>query len=98
MATSCSRTSSGWGPVLDPLLPGQFGKLGGVGPAQGPATPATPPARTGGPSFGDVLAQRAGSQPLHFSGHALQRIERRGINLDAGVLARLGDGVARAAA
>jgi flagellar operon protein len=87
--------SSGWVPVLDPLLPGQFGKLGGVGPAQ---APATPPARTGGPSFGDVLAQRAAAQPLHFSGHALQRIERRGINLDAGVLARLGDGVARAAA
>jgi flagellar operon protein len=90
--------SSGWGPVLDPLLPGQFGKLGGVGPAQAPATPAAPPTRTGVPSFGDVLAQQATTKPLHFSGHALQRIERRGINLDAGVLARLGDGVARAAA
>src|SRR3954447_25892710 len=85
---SFSRMSSGWVQVLDPLLPGPFGKLDGVRPAQGPATPPAPPARTGGPSFGDVLAQQAGAQPLHFSGHALQRLERRGINLDAIVLAR----------
>jgi flagellar operon protein len=84
--------------VLDPLLPGPYGKLDGVRPAQGPAAPPAPPARTGGPSFGDVLAQQAVAQPLHFSGHALQRLERRGINLDAIVLARLGDGVSRAAA
>ena len=85
--------------VLDPLLPGQFGKLGGVGPAQAPATPR----RAARAHRRPVVRRRARPagvrpSPLHFSGHALQRIERRGINLDAGVLARLGDGVARAAA
>jgi flagellar operon protein len=45
-----------------------------------------------------VLAERIAAAPVRFSGHALQRIERRGISVDPSVLARLGDGVSRAAA
>lgn len=70
---------------------------GAVGPAG--ATPAAPPPRPTaaptGPSFADVLAGKAGG--VGFSGHALQRIERRGIDVGPAVLQRLDAGVARAA-
>ena len=80
--------------MVDPLHIGQAGKVGqGVSAPSGTASP-----KTGGPSFGDVLAGRIDATPIRFSGHALQRIERRGISVVAGVMARLGDGVARAAA
>ena len=60
-------------------------------PAQGGA--AAPPK---GPAFDEVLRQRVGT--VKFSGHALQRVERRGIDLDANnTLARLEAGVDRAA-
>lgn len=67
------------------------------------ARPLRPTIRTGTTSartsFGDVLARRvAGGGPLRFSAHALERIERRGIGLDDTGLARLEEGVARAAA
>ena len=48
-----------------------------------------------GPAFGDVLAQQAGH--VQFSGHALQRVRRRGIDLGQPTLARLQQGVERAA-
>jgi flagellar operon protein len=48
-----------------------------------------------GPSFGDVLAEKTGQ--VQFSGHALQRVRRRGIEVDAGTLERLQSGVDRAA-
>ena len=48
-----------------------------------------------GPSFGDVLAEK--SAQVQFSGHALQRVRRRGIEVDQGTLARLQAGVERAA-
>jgi flagellar operon protein len=44
--------------------------------------------------FADVLAKTDG---VRFSGHAAQRLERRGINVDAPTLQRLDDGVRRAA-
>jgi flagellar operon protein len=75
--------------------------VGGVDPAQ-PArrpdpgsTPAGAPARAGGPAFADVL--RRETSQVKFSQHALQRVERRGIELDAPTLDRLSNGVARAA-
>jgi flagellar operon protein len=73
-------------------------RIGGVDPAQ-PAAPTTggKPA-PGGPSFGDVLSAKLNPTPLRFSGHALQRIERRGISVDEATLSRLDGGVQRAAA
>ncbi len=70
---------------------------GAVGTAarSGQAPPARPPAAPKGPAFADVLAREAGG--VAFSGHALQRIERRGIDVSPAVLQRLDAGVARAA-
>jgi flagellar operon protein len=63
-----------------------------------------------GPGFAQVLRETStatrptsaptsagASAPVNFSGHALQRLERRGINVDASVQQRLGEGVDRAA-
>ena len=47
-----------------------------------------------GPAFADVLAGKTGG--VHFSGHAIQRVHRRGIELGEGTLQRLGEGVDRA--
>ena len=55
--------------------------------------PATKP---NGPSFADVLGEKAGA--VQLSGHARSRIERRGIELGSDTLARLQHGVDRAAA
>ena len=65
--------------------------------APAPATaPASAPSGgpVNGPSFADVLARTPG---LTFSRHALERLQRRGIELGEQTLARLGDGVERAA-
>lgn len=81
---------------MDPLR--HAGPLGPVAPTSAPPQPArTRPA--GGPSFSDVLAEqvKSGSE-VTFSGHALQRIERRGIQVDQSTLDRLNAGVDRAAA
>jgi flagellar operon protein len=78
--------------VADPNAIDGLGAVGGA-----PATPATRPVQqAGGASFGAVLANKLGSQPLKFSGHALQRIEQRGINLDPTTMSRLQGGVDRA--
>jgi flagellar operon protein len=67
--------------------------------------------RFSGPSFADVLkgatsgtgADKAGAaatskaEPLRFSKHALERVQRRGIALDPTTLGRLREGVGRAA-
>jgi flagellar operon protein len=58
--------------------------------------PASAPVQTG-PVFADVLRTQPG-QPVRFSSHALQRAERRGIDLSPATLGRLNDGVDRAAA
>lgn len=64
-----------------------------------------------GPGFAQVLRETStatrpaapapsgagSSAPVNFSGHALQRLERRGITVDADVTQRLGEGVDRAA-
>jgi flagellar operon protein len=65
-----------------------------------PAPVAAPvaPSRAGAPNgaaFGDLLARRTAG--VQFSGHALQRIERRGIDVSPHTLLRLQEGVARAA-
>ena len=78
-------------PTINPaLLPP------GVQPVQKPAQGAGPASPLKGPAFDEVLRQRVGA--VKFSGHALQRVERRGIDLDANnTLARLESGVERAA-
>jgi flagellar operon protein len=73
------------------------------GPAAAPplgaprqAAGATAPAN--GPAFADILTQRTNA--LHgptFSRHALERVNRRGIELDQPTLARLAGGMSRAA-
>jgi flagellar operon protein len=50
---------------------------------------------TGGASFADVLAQSA-SAP-QFSRHALERLQQRGIPLTNATVARVADGINRAA-
>ena len=84
---------------LNPALlpPGAVGS-----PQTGPAAGrrATDAGDSSGPSFADVLkdaSKTSGSEPLHFSKHALERVQRRGIPLDPTTLGRLQDGVGRAA-
>jgi len=69
----------------------------GLAPA-GPTAPASP-GRAGSDSsasFASVLGATQ-SQPVKFSSHALQRVERRGIDMSPATIARLNDGVDRAA-
>ncbi len=84
--------------ALNPALlpPGAVG----TPPAQAPAG-ATPATGTGGIPFSTVLdganKDAARAAGLRFSKHALQRVERRGIDVSPPTLARLADGVGRAA-
>jgi len=48
-----------------------------------------------GPAFADVLREK--TQGVQFSGHAIQRVQRRGIEMGESTLARLNEGVDRAA-
>ena len=48
-----------------------------------------------GPQFADVLREK--TQGVQFSGHAIQRVQRRGIEMGEATLARLNEGVDRAA-
>jgi flagellar operon protein len=69
-------------------------------PKVAPAPPAGAPHGTAalrlpGPTFGDVLHKHVGE--LRFSSHALQRLERRGIDVGGETMERLQSGVARAA-
>lgn len=50
-----------------------------------------------GPAFSDVLRDTAGTKPVTFSKHAVQRLERRQLTVDASTMQRLQDGVDRAA-
>ena len=71
----------------------------GVDPAQPVRQPGARPApgapKPGGASFAQVLTKETGR--VQFSRHALQRLERRGIQVDQPMLARLSEGVGRAA-
>ena len=85
-------------PVHNPALlpPG----VGAPRPAGGAPAPVDGRAggrdRLPGPAFADVLANRAAE--VRFSGHALDRVRRRGIDVGPDVQRRLGAGVDRAAA
>jgi flagellar operon protein len=77
------------GPI-DPSL------LGPLAPTResAPVAPGRTPS-PGGPAFNVVLASKTAG--VQFSGHAMQRVERRGIDLGAQTLERLQQGVDRAA-
>ena len=66
----------------------------GVGGATSVA-PGTAPGTVSGPAFSEVLGARTAQ--VHFSGHAVERLRRRGIAVDASTMARLEGGVDRAA-
>jgi flagellar operon protein len=74
-----------------PINPALIAPVG----ASAPAAPKAPVKPAGGPSFADALDRASG---VKFSGHALQRIERRGIDTSPQTLARLDGAVQRAAA
>lgn len=69
--------------------------VSGVTPAAPPAAPRRP---ADAAAFAARLQQAGGADGVRFSNHALQRIERRGIDTSPDVLHRLDAGVARAAA
>ena len=93
-------------PPAAPLAPAGKPGTGAAKPnrATGPS-----PGNGAAPSFADALdrvndpvdavrvAQAGQSSPLHFSKHALARVQRRGIELGASTLGRLSQGVDRAA-
>ncbi|MGA7705882.1 MAG: TIGR02530 family flagellar biosynthesis protein [Solirubrobacteraceae bacterium] len=81
-------------PISNPALVPPGGLAGPSAPAPAPATTRTTPAKTGEGSFANALKQ---ADNLQFSRHALARIQRRGIDLDASTLGRLSEGVSRAA-
>jgi flagellar operon protein len=62
------------------------------GPAASEPRPASANVAANGPAFADVL------QSVSFSNHALARLQRRGIEVDAATAQRLDTGVSRAAA
>lgn len=72
------------------LLPPGLAPVGRPAAAPGTQTP-------GAPSFASVLGATTQAQPVKFSSHALQRVERRGIDVSPDTLGRLNDGVDRAA-
>ena len=77
-------------PAQNPaLLPPGLAPVAPAAPASAQTRPVT------GPSFQEIFRQQAGK--LQFSQHALQRIERRGIDLSDGTRERLEAGAARAA-
>jgi flagellar operon protein len=68
----------------------------GLAPAGRPAAATATTGVMSGPSFADVLGAKQ-AQPVTFSAHALQRVERRGIDMSPATVARLNEGVDRAA-
>lgn len=78
------------GPSAAPVTGPQSPRRGGAGSAP-----------VGGPSFADVLARQTGpagqAQAPTFSRHALERVNRRGIELDPDTVQRLTGGISRAA-
>jgi flagellar operon protein len=84
-------------PIANTALvpPGVITPAPGAAPA-GAGAQGTVPAD--GAAFARVLSERLGGvEPPRFSRHALDRLQQRGINLDAATVGRLTGGVARAA-
>jgi flagellar operon protein len=73
------------------------GTAGGPAPIRPATTPATSQAPATGPSFADLLAQNVGGNAPTFSKHALDRLARRGVDVNTQTIGRLTDGIQRAA-
>ena len=69
----------------------------GLAPVGRPTGTTTTTPVAGGPVFADVLSQTQQATPVKCSAHALQRVERRGIDLSPATLGRLNEGLDRAA-
>jgi flagellar operon protein len=69
----------------------------GLAPVGRPAAAPGGTQTSGAASFASVLGATQQAQPVKFSSHALQRVERRGIDVSPDTLGRLNDGVERAA-
>ncbi len=78
-------------PLHNPALVPPVGATAPVAPR-----PAAAPAAANGASFAEVLKQRTSG--VQFSGHALDRVQRRGIDTSPQTLERLDGAVQRAAA
>ncbi len=63
--------------------------------ASAPASVQRPAKAPAGASFADVLSQTAAAP--QFSRHALERLAQRGIALNSATVARVSDGISRAA-
>jgi flagellar operon protein len=83
-------------PALIP--PGVSAGPDGAGSVRDRTQPVRPSVQTPqGPAFSDVLRDTAGTTPVTFSKHAVQRLERRQLTVDPTTMQRLQDGVDRAA-
>jgi flagellar operon protein len=69
---------------------------GVTSPTAAPTAPARQSRQTQGPTFAQVLANQV--EPPQFSRHALERLQRRGIEVGPQTLQRLSNGIAQAAA
>jgi flagellar operon protein len=69
----------------------------GLAPVGRPAGTTSTTVAPGGPSFASVLGATQSTQTVKFSSHALQRVERRGIDVSPATLGRLNEGLDRAA-
>jgi flagellar operon protein len=80
------------------LVPPGIGPAHPAAPVRQPTQPVRPQGAPQGPAFADVLRDAAvKTESVQFSKHALQRLERRGLAVDAGSMERLNEGVSRAA-
>ena len=77
------------------LVPPGVGAPADVRTRTQPVRPSVQPPQ--GPSFADVLRDTSGTQPVQFSKHAVQRLERRSLVVTPAAMQRLQDGVDRAA-
>jgi flagellar operon protein len=66
-------------------------------PPVAPGRAGSTAAPANGSSFAEVLKRSGGAEPPHFSRHALERLQQRGIDVRGQMLDRLTGGVARAA-
>jgi flagellar operon protein len=82
-------------PFNPALVPPGVSAPAGVGVRTQPVRPSVQTPQ--GPAFSDVLRDTAGSQPVQFSKHAVQRLERRQLAVDPTTMQRLQNGVDRAA-